>query len=341
MKSEVASEQRGRPAEYGADVTAALAIVWDACGCPCAENMPRDSMDEHIAALAVEKQWPISQEVTDSLLRMSTATKKRRIALMRTKRGMLRGRSSTTPSKLKGIIPIRKSHTWVGLPPGHLQTDTVVHCGDRLTDDVVYSVGCVDFATYWSEYAAQWNKGKEVTQESLATLRARFPFSWKELHPDSGDEFINYHLHSWATQESIEMTRSEPYKKNDNMCIEERNNTIPRKHLGHVRMDAVSLVPLCAEVLRVACRLHNHFRPVRRMTDKVRIGSQWKRTFEKTAQTPYQRVLLSTTISDETKTALRAAHAGLNPIALTRELARLQAELARVLARKADYQPKK
>ena len=218
------------------------------------------------------------------------------------------------------------------MPPGYAQMDSVVHCGDMLTGDVVYSVGCVDFATYWSEYEAQWNKGQIVTCESLKLLRGRFPFPLIELHPDTGNEFINYHVHAWATAEGLAMTRSEPDKKNDNMCIEERNNSIARKHLGYVRLDEILLVPIVQEILRVACLLHNHFRPVRRMVSKVRVGSQWKRTFEKEAKAPYLRVLEHEKVSKKHKAALRAEHEKLNPLVLKRELDILKEKLGKALS---------
>jgi len=330
-KSKTDKEKRGRPKKYGADVNAALAQVWEAMEYPCGENMSRDSIDEYVTCFMKEKHWSFDNETTDNLLSMSEGTKKLLISAMRQKRGILRGRSATVSSPLKGMIPIRKSHTWVDLPPGYLQTDSVVHCGDLLTGDVIYSVGCVDFATYWSEYTAQWNKGEEATRKSLETVRERFPFPWKELHPDTGNEFINYHVHKWSIKEGIAMTRSEPYKKNDNMCIEERNNSIARKHLGYARLDDSSLVPLASEILRVACLLSNHFRPVRRMTDKVRIGAKWKRTFEKKSMTPYRRVLERKDISDDIKKALRGEHEALNPLELKRKLDILKAELAKKL----------
>lgn len=330
-KSKSDKEKRGRPKKYGADVIAALVQVWEAMEYPCAENIPRDSIDEYIAYFMQEKRWSFSNETTDNLLIMSEGTKKILISEMRQKRGILRGRSATVSSPLKGMIPIRKSHTWVDLPPGYLQTDSVVHCGDLLTGDVIYSVGCVDFATYWSEYTAQWNKGEEATKVSLETIRKRFPFPWKELHPDTGNEFINYHVHQWSVKEKIDMTRSEPYKKNDNMCIEERNNSVARKHLGYARMADPSLVSLASEILKTACLLFNHFRPVRRMTDKVRIGAKWKRTFEKKSKTPYERVSERKDVSDDIKKALRAEHETLNPLELKRKLDILKAELGRKL----------
>lgn len=323
--------RRGRPQTYDADVHAALCTVWEAMGSPCAENMPHTAIDVYIAYLMEARAWDFGNSVTDRVLTMSTGTKKLRIASFRKKRGMGSGRSATVSSPLKGMIPVRKSHTWSDLSMGYLQTDSVVHCGDLLTGDVVYSVGTVDFRTYWSEYSAQWNKGQEATRESLSVLRERYPFPWKEIHPDTGNEFINYHVHAWAQHEHINMTRSEPYKKNDNMCIEERNGSMVRKHLGYVRMDDVSLVPLAGEILRVACLIHNHFRPVRRMTTKVRVGARWKRTFEKVARTPYERVLAETTDTPEMCAVLRATHEALNPLSLQRELDILKTQLIQKL----------
>lgn len=320
----------GRPRRYTPEVDAALRLLFDEMGGPCAEHM-QPMIDEYITWLVYEGRWPYGDAVEALVKGISIGSLKQRIKQFRQKDGTRRGYSATTPSTLHTLVPVRKSHTWVGLPPGYVQMDTVVHCGDRLTDDVVYSVGAVDFATYWSEYTAQWNKGEAATQKSVAALRDRFPFSWDEMHPDSGTEFLNGHFVRWSQQEHIAMTRSEPYKKNDNMCIEERNGTIPRRYVGHARLDDRSLVPLVAEMLRVASLLNNHFRPVRRMIKKERIGSRWHRTYEKVSTTPYQRVLESPRISTNEKAQLTQEHAQLNPLALKREIDTLRAQLSRKL----------
>jgi hypothetical protein len=330
LRDKSISRKRGRSLYYGKDVDAGLFKIWEELDYQCAENM-HSMIRDYVKYFKDEKDWNFSDETTGKLCTVSLGTLKLRIKSFRKKKGFGRGRSATVSSPLKGIIPIRKSHTWTDLPPGYVQTDSVVHCGDMLTGDVVYSVGCVDFATYWSNYTAQWNKGMVVTCESLKVLRKRFPFSLCEIHPDTGNEFINYHVHKWATDEGIDMTRSEPYKKNDNMCIEERNNSISRKHLGYERLDDLSLVETSAEILRVACLLHNHFRSVRRMTSKERIGSKWKRVFEKVAKTPYQRVLEHDGVSDVDKGKLRKEHGKLNPLQLKRELDILKEKLGREL----------
>jgi len=332
LKDKTIPEHRGRPKLYTKDAESALNELWQAMDYPCAELM-HPMLDEYISAFIHEKRWTYGLETEALVKGISIGSLKQRIAAWRERVGTTRGYSATVPSMLKDLIPVRKSHTWAELPIGYLQTDSVVHCGDLLTSDVIYSVGAVDFRSYWSEYTAQWNKGEEATKESLTTIRERFPFTWNELHPDSGNEFINYHVKRWADTNHIDMTRSEPYKKNDNMCIEERNNNIPRRHLGYVRMDGKTLVPLVSEILQVACLIHNHFRPVRRMVKKERRGARWHRTYEKVAKTPYQRILDDAEVSQKIKRGLRAEHKKLNPLQLGQELDRLKTQLSKRLSK--------
>ncbi len=206
-------DHRGRPKIYTKDVDAVLHELWEAMEYPCAELM-YPAIDEYVDAFIDEKQWPYSSDTEALVKGIGISSLKIRITSWRTKGGRTRGYSATVPSPLKDMIPIRKSHTWQDLPIGHAQVDSVVHCGDLLTSDVIYSVGAVDFRSYWSEYTAQWNKGEKATKESLVTICGRFPFTLFEFHPDTGNEFINYHVKRWADAERIAMTRSEPYKKN-------------------------------------------------------------------------------------------------------------------------------
>lgn len=327
------AQKRGRARYYDKAVDAAIYELWECMEFPCAETM-HPMLNEYIKSYVRNKRWKHGDEVTGKLNAISLGTLKNRVSTLRTKENTLRGYSTTKPSAVQLLIPIRKSHTWYGLPPGYGQTDTVVHCGDLLSGDLVYSLGIVDYATYWSEYAAQWNKGQGATTDSVEKLIARFPFRMIELHPDTGSEFINNHLYRWTQDNDIAMTRSEPYKKNDNMCIEERNNSIPRRHLGYVRLDDQSLVTLADEILRIACTIHNHFRPVRRMVKKVRVGAKWLRTYEKVAKTPYVRVVDSKDVATVDKDKLRAIHAKLDPLGLQTKLATLKLELERKSLRK-------
>ena len=333
LRSSKKGKKRGRPRYYDKAVDAALYQIWECMEYPCAETM-HPMISAYIQSYQINQSWIHSDEATGKLRAISLGTLKSRVRALRVKENTLRGYSTTKPSAVALLIPIRKSHTWVGLPPGYAQTDTVVHCGDLLSGDIIYSLGIVDFATYWSEYTAQWNKGQEATRVSIEVVVRRLPFKLFELHPDTGNEFINNHVYSWTKENNIVMTRSEPYKKNDNMCIEERNNSIARRHLGYVRLADVSVLALAQEILHVACLIHNHFRPIRRMVSKTRIGAKWHRVYEKVAKTAYIRVLEHSSVSIEDKNKLRVIHDTLDPLDLQTELARLKKELERKLSGK-------
>jgi hypothetical protein len=65
--------------------------------------------------------------------------------------------------------------------------------------------------------------------------------------------------------------------------------------------------------------LNNFFTAARKQTSKVRMGSKFKRTFDKPA-TPFQRVLEDQTISVVEKDKLRQTYAVLNPFELKKSL---------------------
>lgn len=311
-------QRSGRPSVYTPDVIAALRTVWE-CGDRCCGELLHPMVPEYVWILKRDEEWPHTDEATAKLLAMSLGTMKRHALHLQKKHGLRRGIGATKPSSLKAIIPIFKG-PWKDLAPGNGQIDTVAHCGDALLGDFVYTVNYTDAATYWIVPRAQWNKGQEATQHSLAALRSFLPFPLRMLHPDTGSEFINHHLKKWCDTERIELTRSEPGKKNDNMYVEERNGHVVRKYLGYLRYDCPDIVPALNEIYDALSLYLNHFKAVRRQISKERVGAKYVRKYEASAKTPYQRILEHAEVSEETKNALRAAHACLNPLRLKQRI---------------------
>lgn len=318
MRDQGKTEGRGRPVMYGSDVTAALKDIWDAANGPCGEIL-FPVIREYVEILRRDGMWNHSNSATDKLLAMKEHTIRRRIGALRGKYSIQKGLGSTKPSALKSIIPIFKG-PWKDLPPGNGQLDTVAHCGDTLLGDFAYTLNYTDVATYWVVPRAQWNKGQRATVGSMAHVKSTLPFPWLMGHPDTGSEFINWVAKEWFDLEGIKLTRSEPGKKNDNMCVEERNGHVVRKYLGYLRLDVVEIVPVMNELYHELGLYLNHFMPVRRTIDKVRIGAKYKRTYEKIAMTPYQRVMAHDAISREAKKRLKAEHETLNPLRLKRNI---------------------
>ena len=126
LKDHSVPGKRGRSVYYGKDVDAALFKIWEEVEYLCAENM-HGVIGDYVKYFTDDNDWNFSDETTGKVCGISVGTLKLRIKAFRKKKKLGRGRSATVSSPLKGMIPIRKSHTWVGLPPGYAQTDSVVH----------------------------------------------------------------------------------------------------------------------------------------------------------------------------------------------------------------------
>jgi len=317
MRRGMGSEKRGRKIYYTPDVSVAMKTIWKTGSEICGELL-HPMIEEYVQILQRDDMWKHSDETTFKLLKMSEATAKRRVGEFMKSRIPSKGKSATNPSKLKEIIPIFIG-PWKDKPPGYGQVDTVVHCGNSLVGDLVYSVNYTDVGTLWVSFAAQWNKGYYTTKESLKEIKSKVPFPIKGIHPDTGSEFINWGLKGWCDAEKIEMTRSRPYHKNDNAYVEQKNGHVIRRFLLYTRLDHREVVDPINGMYDLLEIYLNHFVPSKKLIEKVRIGSKYKRKYEK-AKTAYQRVLESDHISQEIKDKLTTEHNRLNPLLLKRKI---------------------
>jgi len=326
LRDPARQDKRGRPRYYDAVVVAALRDVWEVGNRGCGEVL-HPMIRSYVDVLRRDGMWKHGDLATGKLFAMSERTVKRQVATFHSEDGVRkRGLSGTSPSALKHIIPIRKG-PWTNTKPGDGQLDTVAHCGESLAGSFIWTLNYTDAATYWVGIRAQWNKGQEATKESVIAMRARLPFPLLGLHPDSGGEFINWNLKEWCDAEDIELSRSEPYKKNDNMYVEERNGHVVRKYVGWERFDNLAMVTHLNDLYDVLETYLNHWKASRRMISKERIGAKYVRKYEKIAQTPYQRVLAHTDITADVKEKLRKQHDTLNPLLLLKKIATLKKKL--------------
>ena len=321
------SDRRGRPVTYGPDVTAALKDVWQVSSEICGELL-WPMISEYVAVMKRDNQWQHRPDTTVKLLQMSEGTVKARVSKFMKARHFRHGLSATKTSALKNIIPIVVGE-WADKPPGYGQVDTVAHCGSSLLGDMVFSLNYADIATLWHGLAAQWNKGQKATSDSLERIKQRLAFPLKGIHPDTGSEFINWHLKGLCEKENIELTRSRPNHKNDNAYVEQKNGHVIRRFLGYTRLDTPEVVPLMNEMYAVLETYLNHFVPSRKCLVKTRIGARYRRTYDK-AQTPYQRVLAHPKVADGIKEKLKLQHEQLNPLNLKQQVDRLIMQIFKI-----------
>src|SRR5260370_39966491 len=121
-------------------------------------------------------------------------------------------------------------------------------------------------------------------------MRPRFPFRIRELHPDNDSALINDLLWDWTQQERIRLSRSRPYKKNDNAWVEQKNCTHVRKVVGYRRHDTTGELRLLNEIYTILRLYKNFFLPTIRLKSKTRVEVRIKRVYEKPG-TPYEWVM--------------------------------------------------
>jgi len=125
---------------------------------------------------------------------------------------------------------------------------------------------------------------------------------------------------NWCKSEKIDFSRSRPNRKNDNMYVEERNGHVIRKTVGYITLNCLETVDALNGLYDLLTPYLMHFVAVRRMTEKEKLGSRYRRVYEKMAKTPYQRILEHPEVGTEIKEKLRQEHAKLNPLILKREI---------------------
>jgi hypothetical protein len=314
---------RGR--SYGAEVESVLVRMWEAAGYPWSVRL-KAMFPLWLPWAAAHFSLPSSLE--EQLKAMSPRTMDR---LLRAHKNQLLRRQygRTKPGTLlKHHIPIKTDH-WDVHEPGYAEVDLVAHCGNLAYGDFVNTVNLSDVHTTWTESRAVLGKAQQRVCAAIDEMREALPFELLGVDSDNGSEFINYHLYAYCQDNHIQFTRGRPYKKNDNAHIEQKNWTHVRRILGWARFDTQPVLEAINDLYRNELRLWmNFFQPTVKLIKKERIGSRIVRRYDR-ALTPLDRVLASPQVDSETKAALRAQRAIIDPFVLA---AKIEAKLDRIRA---------
>jgi hypothetical protein len=202
----------------------------------------------------------------------------------------------------------------------------VAHCGESTHGEYLHSLTLTDITTTWTECLALRNRGQHTVHAAIVQARTRLPFPLLGLDSDNGTEFINDLLLRYCQQEQLTFTRSRPYKKNDQAHVEQKNWSIVRQTVGYDRYEGHRACDALAALYEVVRLYTNFFQPSMKLHSKERLGSKVKKTYD-TTRTPYQRVLESEQVRQESKDRLQAQYRTLNPVALLRHIEQRQASL--------------
>ncbi len=316
----------GRPTNYEPGVLLPwLRPIWQATDYACGRRLVA-MLPEWIPAYE-QHERRLPGGVREKLLAASGRTLDR---LLEPLRGQGQGRSLTRPGTLlRHQIPIRGS-VWEEGKAGWLEVDTVALCGGSVAGEFVWMVDGVDYVTTWVELRAMWGRGQVGTLAALRDVEASLPFDLLGLDSDNGGEFMNYHVLRWLQKRPrpVFMTRSRPYKKDDNAHVEQKNWTHIRQCFGYERHDNPEVVALINALAKGAYgQLLNYFHASLKLERKERSEGRLKRIYG-VAQTPLARVMASAEVRPETKRRLEQEKAGLNPFELKQVVTRSLKQIA-------------
>jgi len=315
---------RGRPKEYPPDkLLAPLKAIWLQALQPCGLRL-KACLPDWLPAYE-EDHRRLDADVRRALLAASRATLDR---LLIPARVAHRRRVTTRPGTLlRHQIPIRTE--WIENAPGFLEVDTVAMCGGTLDDRHGWMFDAVDVHTTWNEMRGLPNRSEAATLLEIRDVEASLPFALCGVDSDNGGEFINHHLvrHLQERPCPVALTRSRPYRKNDNAHIEQKNYTQVRQWFGYERYDHPAVWPLVNALCKGPLnQLLNYFLPTLKLKSKERVGSKVVRQYGP-AVTPLRRVLDCAEVTPATKARLEREKKTLNPFALRREVDRRLKEI--------------
>lgn len=331
-RTENRRRQRGR--SYGAAVQSALVKVWEMFDYPCGQRL-EPVLRQEVGRLRRLGELRCSEEVAAKLERISAKTIDRLLAREKQVGGLRRSRNRGLQRLQYERVPVKVASEWDTNEIGNLQIDFVAHCGRSSGGEYIHTLSAVDIASGWWEGEAIAVRSQQETKQGLERMRPRFPFPIKEIHPDNDAAMINDLLLDWCRETKIRMSRSRPYKKNDNAWVEQKNWTHVRKVVGYRRYDSRNELELLNQIYAFTRLYRNFFQPTIKIREKVRIEGRIQRRYEP-ARTPYQRLTSDGQVAAGVQQQLRAEYEQLNPAELRRKLDALRVKLEQVSRLKGE-----
>jgi hypothetical protein len=162
--------------------------------------------------------------------------------------------------------------------------------------------------------------------ETLERIRLGLPFALRALDVDNGSEFVNESLIHYCLSHGIELTRSRPYRKNDQAWIEQKNGAVVRKLLGYRRFQGIAAAQAITRLYGASRLFVNFFQPSFKLAEKHRQGAQVSKRYHP-PQTPCERLLQAESLPEAARAKLREVASVLDPLKLLEEIRAVQAHL--------------
>jgi hypothetical protein len=303
-------QTRQRSSLYDEAARGALIVLWEASDRVCGKRL-KALLPILLPALERNGHLKLEMEIRCKVLSMSAATIDRLLQMPR--RTTLTKKPPRTVPEPRRRIRVRTFADWNEPLPGAMEMDLVAHCGEANRGSYIHSLVLTDIASGWTEAAPIVVREGSLVVETLERIRMGLPFALRALDVDNGSEFVNNRLIEYCLGHGIELTRSRPYRKNDQAWIEQKNGAVVRKLLGYRRFEGLAAARAITRLYGASRLFVNFFQPSFKLAAKQRDGAK--------------RLLQAESIPMAAKNTLHEIAAGLDPLKLLEEMRAMQAYL--------------
>jgi hypothetical protein len=312
--------KRQRRRTYQSDFDQVLKRISESYGHICAERL-------HPTLLALAEQLARHGEVTlteklrQQLASVSLTTVSDHLRRMRQDEPWTPRRKTRSPHPFLQNIPMCRL-PWDIAQPGYFEVDLVHHCGQSARGEYVHTLQMIDVFSGWSERTALLGRSYRVMEAGFQRLLDRLPFPICGLHPDNGSEFFNHHmLRFWKAHPHVEISRSRPYRKNDNRFVEQKNSSLVRAYTGDIRLDTVAQTRALERLYRSLWLFNNCFQPSLRLINKEHLpqedGHSARIRRRYSAHTAWHRICQAGVLPTDQQHLLQACIDATNPRSLS------------------------
>ncbi|WP_299657258.1 transposase family protein, partial [uncultured Jannaschia sp.] len=293
-------QTRQRPSIYDEAARGSLIVLWEASDRICGKRL-KALLPILLPALERNGHLKLEEEIRHKVLSMSASTIDRLLRVPKRTNSRKKPRVVSEPQRR---IRMRTFADWGDPPPGCMEMDLVAHCGEVNRGSYVHSLVLTDIASGWTEAAPIVVRDGTLVVETLERLRVGLPFALTALDVDNGSEFVNDKLIGYCLGHGIELTRSRPYRKNDQAWIEQKNGAVVRKLMGYRRFEGLAAARAITRLYGASRLFVNFFQPSFKLASKQRDGAKVTKRYHP-PQTPCERLLEAESMPTSTKRELR------------------------------------
>lgn len=228
--------------------------------------------------------------------------------------------------------------------PGFTEVDFVEHNGGNSSGRFAITGTYTDLFSQWTARAAGLGKNLESMKSIYKTVCKRIFHSVVHFHPDNDKSILKLLFERMRNggKKIFDLSRSRPYKKNDNAHVEQKNNDKVRKLVGYWRHDTEEEIYLLNQLYERADYYDNFFIATAKLKKKIRNskGKVIKRIYHG-PETPYQRLMASKDVPEATKREIKEIYSKLNMVKLREEMTEILGKLWEINCRKNGQKQKR